>query len=103
MEGMSERLRKARKHAGLTLEQVADRLGYTARTVSRWENGQTKPPQEMIEAMADLYGVEPRYIHGYGRNLPLYLWELSLIQNYRSLSDKNRDLVDTVVRRLAGE
>lgn len=38
-----EQLRKARIALGLTQESLADRLGVTGITVSRWERGKQKP------------------------------------------------------------
>lgn len=36
---ISENIRKYRKEAGLTQEQLAERFGVSFQAVSRWENG----------------------------------------------------------------
>lgn len=39
----SQQLRNARLSLGLTQEQLADRLGVTGITISRWERGKQAP------------------------------------------------------------
>lgn len=50
------RLRAARKYLGISQQQLADRLGVTARTVSSWERGATVP--EDVAALAHILIVE---------------------------------------------
>jgi transcriptional regulator with XRE-family HTH domain len=53
-----ERLREARKEAGLQREQVAVELGLSLMTVGSYERGQTVPSAETLAQIADLYRVE---------------------------------------------
>jgi len=53
----SENLKKYRLRSSLTQEQVADRLGVNAQTVSRWECGTTLPDVLMLPELAKLYQV----------------------------------------------
>ncbi len=39
---MSKYLKTCRKNAGLTQEQLADKMGVTTVSVQNWENGKTK-------------------------------------------------------------
>lgn len=56
-----------RKHRGFTQDQVIDRLvilddpllPQTAASLSRIENGKQPYSQRILEALADVYGVEP--------------------------------------------
>ncbi|MDD4164611.1 MAG: helix-turn-helix transcriptional regulator [Eubacteriales bacterium] len=50
-------IRKYRKKADMTQEQLADRLGTTDQSVSRWENGSTYPDMELLPVIAELFGV----------------------------------------------
>jgi len=52
-------LRAARYRAGLTLRQVADRLGVCLDTVHRWERGAVGVKQHYLAELASLYGVAP--------------------------------------------
>jgi len=46
----------SRVQAGLTQEQLADRLGVTQEVVSRWERGRRMPRAEALEAISELFG-----------------------------------------------
>ena len=46
-----------RKENGHTQEQLAEKLGVTGKTVSRWEPGRYLPPIEMLRQMSMLYSV----------------------------------------------
>ena len=54
---ISENIRKYRKEAGLTQEQLAERFGVSFQAVSRWENGTTYPDIELLPAIAEFFGV----------------------------------------------
>lgn len=50
-------LQLARKRAGFTQEQVAERIGRRHSHVSRWERGQLLPSPEQVAVLLSLYGV----------------------------------------------
>ncbi len=54
---IDQNIRKYRKEIGLTQEELADRLGVSYQSVSRWENGSGYPDIELLPAMADLFGI----------------------------------------------
>jgi transcriptional regulator with XRE-family HTH domain len=58
-ESFGSRLQRLRKDRGLTLAQVAERLGVSKPTVWAWEQGKAKPVESRIEALAAVYGVHP--------------------------------------------
>lgn len=47
-----------RLKAGLTQQQLADRLGTTDVTISRWETGRRRPNMDAQEAIAEAMGYE---------------------------------------------
>lgn len=51
-----------REVRGLTQQQVADRLGTSAMTISRWERqaGSHKPNTDVLAALAETYQIEPQ-------------------------------------------
>lgn len=57
-EALGVRLNRLRREAGLTLADVAIRLGVSKPTVWAWEKGKARPLPERIEAIAAALGVE---------------------------------------------
>lgn len=55
-------LKNLRIQHGYTQEQVAERLGVTKATISKYEKGQRHIKGEYIEKLAELFSVEPIYI-----------------------------------------
>ena len=56
-DNFSKNLRKLRLEKKLTQEQVAEKLGVSAQSVSRWETGATFPDVMMLPEIARMYGV----------------------------------------------
>lgn len=56
-ETISKNLRKLRGEKHMTQEQVAEKLGVSAQSVSRWETGATFPDILLLPDLAKLYGV----------------------------------------------
>jgi transcriptional regulator with XRE-family HTH domain/Zn-dependent peptidase ImmA (M78 family) len=52
---MHERLKQTREKLGLTLQQVADRVGLSAPTISAYENAQREPSFSHLTKIAKLY------------------------------------------------
>lgn len=50
-------LRALRKEKNVTQEQLAEALGVSNRSVSRWENGKTLPDFDLLLELAKYYGV----------------------------------------------
>ncbi|WP_455720301.1 helix-turn-helix domain-containing protein [Agathobacter sp.] len=50
-------IKKYRKEAGLTQEEMAKRLGVTTPAVNKWENGNSKPDIELIAPIARLLNI----------------------------------------------
>ncbi|MBP3572856.1 MAG: helix-turn-helix domain-containing protein [Clostridia bacterium] len=57
MLALSENIRRLRRAAGLSQEELAGRLGVSRQSVSLWEQGVTNPTVENIYAMAEVLGV----------------------------------------------
>lgn len=45
---LGENIKKARKAAGVTQKQLAERMGVYQKDVSRWENGEHAPSIELL-------------------------------------------------------
>lgn len=50
-------LRELRNEKGLTQEQLAEMLGVTNRSISRWETGATMPEFDLLIQVAEYFGV----------------------------------------------
>lgn len=59
---IGEHLKELRKAKGVTQEVLADQLGVSRRTVSRWETGSNMPDLDIIVLLADYYDVDVREI-----------------------------------------
>lgn len=55
-------LRDLRKEKNLTQAELAEKLGVSNRSVSRWENGMTMPDFDLVIELADFYEVDVREI-----------------------------------------
>lgn len=62
MKTFSEKLLELRRQEGLSQEQLADRLGVTRQSVSKWESGAAVPELPKLVALSDLFGVSVDYL-----------------------------------------
>lgn len=53
-------LQELRKENGLTQEQLAEELGVSRRSVSRWETGSNMPDLDILITLSDRYAVDLR-------------------------------------------
>lgn len=53
-------LKQLRKEKNLTQEQLAETLGVSGRSVSRWETGNNMPDLTLLVEIADFYGIDVR-------------------------------------------
>ena len=58
----SEKLTTLRKQAGLSQEQLADWLGVTRQSVSKWESGTAFPELVKIISLSEMFGVSVDYL-----------------------------------------
>lgn len=61
---IGEKIRLLRLQHKMTQEQLADRLGVSYQSVSRWENGVTYPDIEFLPAIAKHFSVSLDYLFG---------------------------------------
>lgn len=63
---LSNNLRKLRKGCGLTLEEVAEKIGTSKQTIHRYENGViANVPPEKVEALARVFDTTPAELMGW--------------------------------------
>lgn len=59
---ISKNILSLRKKAGYTQADLADKLNYSDKAVSKWERGESLPDAEMLFNIATLFGVEIGYL-----------------------------------------
>jgi len=64
---IGENIRTYRRKINLTQEQLADQLGVSGQSVSRWENSVTYPDMELLPVMARLFGCTTDDLLGCGK------------------------------------
>ena len=57
-----ETLTALRKTKGLSQEQLAENLGLTRQTISKWELNQSSPDISYIIQLSDFFGVSADYL-----------------------------------------
>ncbi|MDO4315705.1 MAG: helix-turn-helix transcriptional regulator [Oscillospiraceae bacterium] len=58
----SEKLTALRRREGMSQEQLADRLGVTRQSVSKWESGAVMPELVKLIALSEMFGVSVDYL-----------------------------------------
>ncbi len=61
---IGKKLSYLRKHNKLTQAELAEKLNYSDKAVSKWEKGESLPPVEVFYKISKLYGVSLDYIIG---------------------------------------
>ena len=59
---LKERIALARKQAGLSREQLGEKLGVSRQAVSKWESGQSNPDVAYLAEMCRLFGVSSDWL-----------------------------------------
>ena len=64
-EFIGEHIAYYRKKAGMTQEQLSEKMGVTAQAVSKWENGLTCPDLDSVARLSEILAVSvEQLIHG---------------------------------------
>ena len=67
----SIKLKELRKSRGLTLDELAERVGTSKQTIHRYENGViTNVPPEKVESLAAALGTTPQELMGWEEDIP---------------------------------
>ena len=59
---ISENLIALRKENKMTQSELAEKLSYSDKAISKWEHGETLPDIEVLSKIADMYGVTFDYL-----------------------------------------
>lgn len=61
---LADRMRKALRHAGLGVQEIAEYLGVARNTVSNWINGRIEPSTQTLRLWALRCGVDYGWLRG---------------------------------------
>lgn len=64
MESIGSRIKEVREQKGLTQKQVAEEVGITEATLSRYENDLREPKAEIVSKLAKALGVSSDFLLG---------------------------------------
>lgn len=53
----AEKIKALRQRRGMSRQTLADMMGVSTTAVYKWENGQSQPNIDMLEKLANLFGV----------------------------------------------
>ena len=88
----NERIKQLRKESGLTLKEVASRLGVMESTAQRYENNIKSIPYEVIVAYSKIFRCSPAYIMGWS-NDAFTAEEIEIIHAFRKADEIDRESV----------
>ena len=87
MSGFSQRLAALRRERGMTQAELAARLGISKSAVSMYERGNREPELDLLQEMADLFGVSVSSLLGRERD-DLLNGDPELTEYLESLRDR---------------
>jgi transcriptional regulator with XRE-family HTH domain len=105
---MGNRMRTYRLEAGLTLEQLAERMGTSVQQVSRLEKGQRKLTQDWMLRAAAALGIPPAALFDTAQppdvgEMVKDRSEISLLRFWRDLDGSQRELFVKMLGAESGE
>ena len=62
MKVMGQRIRSKRAEAGLSMQQLADKIGISKSAIAKWEKGESKPSRLYIKEMCDIFHCTPAWL-----------------------------------------
>ena len=100
---IADALRRLRKGAGMTVDDVGAAVGRTGKAVSAWEAGYSQPSAEMLISLCRLFEVDISYFYPpeVTASDALTADERELLDLYRSMDPCGREMALCAVRGMA--
>lgn len=62
---VGDKIRELRKEAGFTQDELGKKVGVIKQTISSWENNISSPSFDVVDKLADIFGVSGAYLLGF--------------------------------------
>lgn len=72
-KSFAQNLKKLRSEAGLNQNELAERISYTAKAISKWETGTALPPSNVLPLLAQALGTDLNSLFNYRDKATYYL------------------------------
>jgi transcriptional regulator with XRE-family HTH domain len=95
---LSTNICKLRKEHSMTQEQLAEALGVTFASVSKWERGVAKPELELIAEIADLFEVSIDALVAH--NLNADRMEALIVEMEKAVDDREEEKASTLCEKI---
>ena len=82
---LANKLLELRKKKGLSQEEVADRLGVSRQTVSKWETGMSTPDFDKIGPLCELYEISTNELLNVNYDAPKFLKEDQSVRRKKTI------------------
>lgn len=69
MSNLGYRIKSAREAAGMTQEQLGEKIGVTGVAIMRYEKSLREPRPSLLKAIAEALAVTPTYLLGYDQKI----------------------------------
>lgn len=101
MESLGEKIYRLRKAKGLSQEELAERVGVSRQTISKWETGSMQPTFDNIILLCSTLGVEIEYFTGETEKSRMNSEEIAAVSDVPSNNRKdkvfNRSLLAAII------
>ena len=89
MSNFNVRLRLLRNQAGMSQQELADKIGVSKSSINMYERGEREPGIETLEAIADYFNVDMDYLIGNSAHRNKYAWLKSVKENISEQTAKS--------------
>ena len=108
MSVLSENITALRKKANETQNALANALGVSNRTVSKWENAESEPDCTMLISLADRYSVSVDDLLGHTKKTPANPYENMTpdeiaLSYFRKIVDDTRNVTQEFMKKIYSE
>lgn len=94
-------LRKIRKLSGMTMKDLAERIGVSESAISQYENGKRQPGYETLIELSKIFNVSTDYLLGIEDNeLSVTDADLELIKTYKAAKQSDKEHINALIKAI---